>query len=50
MTQDISPQAWIEDACQIFDKHAQDLGWKSHIYSEKLRALSARLAEVEERT
>lgn len=31
--------AWIEDACEIFDAHAQDLGWARHIYSEKLRAL-----------
>lgn len=39
MAENETDSAWIEDACEIFDAHAQDLGWARHIYSEKLRAL-----------
>jgi len=33
---------WIDDACAIFDGHAKDLGWVSHIYSQNLRELVAK--------
>lgn len=39
MAENETDSAWIEYACEIFDAHAQDLGWARHIYSEKLRAL-----------
>ncbi|SLN36164.1 hypothetical protein AQS8620_01285 [Aquimixticola soesokkakensis] len=39
--------AWIDDACEIFDDHAQNLGWARHVYSDNLRALSARVVELE---
>lgn len=31
--------AWVKDACELFDQHAQELGWQRHIYSDNLRAL-----------
>lgn len=33
--------AWVNDACELFDQHAQDLGWQRHIYSDNLRTLLA---------
>ena len=39
MAENETDSAWIDDACQIFDAHAQDLGWGHHVYSERLRAL-----------
>ncbi|WP_341204817.1 hypothetical protein [uncultured Sulfitobacter sp.] len=39
MAENETDAEWIEDACQIFDTHAQNLGWARHVYSEKLRAL-----------
>lgn len=39
MAENETDSEWIEDACQIFDAHAQNLGWGRHIYSENLRAL-----------
>ena len=38
---DANTDHWIDDACNIFDNHAKDFGWNSHIYSERLRALAA---------
>ena len=31
--------AWVNDACELFDQHAQELGWQRHIYSDNIRAL-----------
>jgi hypothetical protein len=43
---DMSREAWIEDACKIFDDHAESLGWSRHIYSDHLRALLARIERL----
>lgn len=46
MTNTSKDTAWIEDACDLFDREAQDLGFPSHVYSTRLRALRAELDEA----
>lgn len=46
MTDTSKDIAWIEDACDLFDREAQDLGFPSHVYSTRLRALRAELDEA----
>ena len=41
MTDTTTDLDWIEDACELFDKEADSIGYSHHPYSGYLRVLAA---------